>query len=183
MAAIRDFASIQNVDQWRRAAHQDTALQVEAGVVQLAWEIEEPMATPEAPGPGPAGLAFDPWCRLYHSVPEEGRVERILWADAQAPSADAFELFETEVRQPGEFVYESGATQPVVDPRALAVDNDGRLYVAQGSERTILVYDLVDRRLLRRVALGGIPIDLACDGERVFALLVEPGAIAEPRCP
>lgn len=178
MSAIRNFAAIQTVDQWRRAAHENTALQVESGVVQLAWEIEEPVEVVEAPAPPPAGLAFDPWCRLYHSIPEAGRIERIHWAETENPNAKSFELFQAEIHQPGEFVTVSGKREAIVDPRALAVDDNGRLYVAQASECAILIFDLVDRRLLRRVLLEATPVDLACDGNRVFALLTNPGAVA-----
>ena len=41
MAQVRHFAMIHTDDQWRRVAHDNTSLQVEEGVVQLAWELDE----------------------------------------------------------------------------------------------------------------------------------------------
>ncbi|NOY61979.1 MAG: hypothetical protein GXP10_02285, partial [Gammaproteobacteria bacterium] len=86
MAANGQFAMIQGADQWRRVAHEQTALDVDLGVVQLAWQMDEPSGG-ESDGESsgdvvavpPAGLAFDPWCRLYRTLPEAGRLERLLW--------------------------------------------------------------------------------------------------------
>ena len=81
-------------------------------------------------------------------------------------------------------------------PRALAIDEDGRLFVAESGAGRILIYDLWEGSLIRKVRLaepgsaGPRPIDLACDGRRVFALLETPpglvvlNARADPRpCP
>ena len=40
---------------------------------------------------------------------------------------------------------------PLREPRALAVDALGRMFVAECGARQLLVHDLVERRLLRRV--------------------------------
>src|SRR5207247_1615272 len=79
MPAPRPFALIRTKDQWSRAAHHNTALEGE--VVQLAWSIEpySSHAYDDTPPPGASGLAFDAHCRLYHTVTDEGRVERLLW--------------------------------------------------------------------------------------------------------
>ena len=80
MSFSRPFAAVHTEDQWRRAAHQGTSLQPGTWAVQLAWSHGQPAPDqlPDAPPPTAAGLAFDPWCRLYHSLPDAGRVERIL---------------------------------------------------------------------------------------------------------
>src|SRR5207249_10738486 len=92
VASPRPFALIRTSDQWLRVAHEGhaTALDEAQGVVSLAWTVPDPVS---APGmtltlPTAAGLAFDNECRLYHSVPSEGRIERFLWAgDPQAPES------------------------------------------------------------------------------------------------
>jgi phage tail-like protein len=180
MAQDRDFAMIHSVDQWRRVAHENTALQVEAGSVQLAWEIEERLDAAVGPQLPVAGLAFDPWCRLYRTLPEAGRMERIRWADPAAKQQEPFDLFESESQAAGEFVLAADDAMPLQDPRGLVIDGDGRLFVAESGAWRILIYDLVERRLLRRVGLEGVgrPLDLACDGRRVYALLDEPPGLA-----
>lgn len=185
MALPRPFALIQTVDQWRRAGHHGTTLTSGAGEVEIAWTVEAADAEPAA-APEPAGLAFDPWCRLYRSVPEEGRIERVLWAaiDPLAPAA------ERPAPSPVIAGAASGAPLPAGDfspaeepppalatPRGLAVDADGRLFVAESGARRVLVFDLRDRGLLRRVTFprpgGGRfrPLDLATDGLRVWVAL------------
>ena len=42
----------------------------------------------------------------------------------------------------------------------------------------MLVYDLTERRLVRRIAFEQPPVDLATDGSRVFALLADPVGLA-----
>lgn len=190
MAVPRPFATMSTADQWCRAAHFGTAVEA-GGVVRLAHLPEA------APGPGgpepqprpPAGLAFDPWCRLFHSVPEEGLVERQLWqvfADplrSQAGAPEPFEIFAAPapLGAPlggGDFAPEGGAPPALRSPLGLACDEEGRLFVAEKGAARVLVYDLRERRLLRRLqfprpAEPGFfykPLDLAGDGRRVWAL-------------
>jgi len=59
-------------------------------------------------------------------------------------------------------------------PRALAIDEDERLYVAESAAKRILIYDLWSNRLLRRVQLAAEPIDLIASGRSVYALLASP---------
>ncbi|HEX3131864.1 MAG TPA: phage tail protein [Thermoanaerobaculia bacterium] len=186
MADLRPFALVQSEDQWRRSAHLGTSLQVgpsQTAAVQLAWETEEVVEVPDGPAPTAAGLAFDPWCRLYHSLPEEGRVERLLWAAADPLAAveerpAPVSLFADETPEGGDFAPGEGETGVLADPRGLAVDAEGRLFVAETGALRILVFDLQERRLLRRVLLPAAPLGLATDGRKVWAALAGTPSLA-----
>ncbi len=193
MPAPRPFALIRTHDQWLRASHDSTALQGE--VVQLYWldEKAEGLGDDKPFLQRGAGLAFDGHCRLYHSVPAEGRVERLLWA-AQDPLRPAsgqpspVDLFDTDLGATvGDFEISAEKPAALLEPRGLAVDEDDRLFVAESGAKRILIYDLWSKRLLRRVQLGATPLDLAADGRTVFALLASPpglvklGARTDPR--
>lgn len=168
----RDFVMVHTADQWLRTAFQQTSIEVERGAVQLAWERETAAGiTGEAPAP--AGLAFDPWCRLYRSIPEEGRVVRMRWGDSGPATDTETDLFETGEQWRGDFALTSTATDQLNKPQCLAVDGQGRLFIAEVDGR-VLIYDLVEKRLLRAVHLGGTVLDLACDESRVVVLLDDP---------
>jgi phage tail-like protein len=179
----RPFALIRTNDQWLRVSHDHTALEGE--VVRLFWHDEEKPGGDKEFSKTGAGLAFDGHCRLYHSIPEDGRVERLLWA-AQDPLQPAdrqrapVDLFATDIdEQLGDFSPAKSASTSAFEPRALAIDEDERLFVADTAIKRILIYDLWSNRLLRQVQLAAEPIDLVVDGRRVYALLESPpGLIA-----
>ncbi|HZN00869.1 MAG TPA: hypothetical protein VFB70_15805, partial [Pyrinomonadaceae bacterium] len=183
MPAPRPFALIRTRDQWLRASHNNTALEGE--VVQLYWTDDKSQGSSakedftELGG----GLAFDEYCRLYHSIPEEGRVERLHWAlhDPLKPASDQkapVDLFETEVDDEfGDFVLSGEQPAQLLGPAGLAVDDDGRLFVAESDAKRILVYDLRSNRLLRRVQLPAMPVDLVASGSTVYALLTSPSGL------
>jgi phage tail-like protein len=180
VALPRPFALIRTEQQWRLSAHQDTALEGE--VVQLAAVSRDDEVEPgDAPGLG-AGVAFDSFCRLYHSVPAEGRLERFLWraSDPSCPTNEQpslVDLFGGPVGAAvGDFRVhsEAGALR---QPRGVAVDSSERLFVAETGARRILVYDLWSRRLLRKVQLNAQPLDLAARGRNVWATLAPPAGI------
>src|SRR5262245_12788150 len=191
MPAPRPFTVIGTEDQWQRASHQDTALV--GGVVQLFWRDEVPAPTAGGAAGAGAGLAFDSHCRLFHSVPEEGRVERILWAAADPlrpaeAQPSPVDLFEPVVMPPlGDFTSAQPEHPGLREPRGLAVDVDDRLFIADAAGRCVLVFDLWSRRLLRRVPLAASPLDLAVHGRWVLALVASPPGLlkltarAEPR--
>ncbi|HVI71229.1 MAG TPA: hypothetical protein VM656_07055, partial [Pyrinomonadaceae bacterium] len=180
MPAPRPFALIRTRDQWLRASHNNTALEGE--VVQLYWTDDKSQGSSandnftELGG----GLAFDEYCRLYHSVPKEGRVERLHWTlhDPLKPASDQkapVDLFETEVDDEfGDFVLSGEQPDQLLGPAGLAVDEDGRLFVAESGAKRILIYDLRSNRLLRRVQLPAMPVDLVASGSTVYALLISP---------
>jgi phage tail-like protein len=181
MALPRPFAAVQTEDQWLRCAHSHTALT--GNVVEL--EFEDPAASTGTKGlpPEPAGLAFDAYCRLYRSIPEKGRIERQLWAggdplEPATPRPAPVDLF-APVTLPtaGDFRRTPSSRAALVDPRALAVDENQRLFIAETSARTILVFDLWNSRLLRRVPTAGRPVDLVVDDDAVLALLRSPAGL------
>lgn len=176
MPLPRPFALIQTEDQWLRAFHENTAL--EAGIVQLAFVDDTALNVRGDPPLPAAGLAFDPQCRLYHSFPEPGRVERRLWA-APEP-ADALDLFAPGPPPlTGDF-HPVGDPPPVLqEPRGLAVDADDRLFIAETTARRILVFDLWSLRLLRRIPVPGRPLDLALKDRSVLAVLSSPAGLVE----
>lgn len=188
MAAPSPFAMIHTLDQWRRVAHDNTALAQDGalhGVVQLNWRDDEPEVEPVA-GEGsdepvlPAGMVFDVWCRLYRAVPERGQVDKLLWAQA----TDSYQPEATGLFAPasssafGDFSATGASTTasrdgPLQQPTALAVDNHGRLYIAAYGERAVLVFDLTDNRFLRRIDFAARPLALAGDGEQVFVVFAD----------
>jgi phage tail-like protein len=173
MPAPRPFALIGSADQWHRCGHKDTALV--GGAVQLKWA--DPQADASAGGIGRGvGLAFDSQCRLFHSVPEEGRVERIFWAAADplragppvADEDDPCPRPDPEVR--GDFTARPDRP-PMRQPRGLAVDADDNLFVADSAEKCVWVIDLDTRRLLRRVELPAEPLDVVAHSVTVYAAI------------
>lgn len=171
----RPFALVRTSDQWRRAAHRDTALVGE--VVQLGWtEAPRVDAGGDLPPVG-AGLAFDAHCRLFRSVPEEGRVERWLWA--ARPSAPPVEVFAAATDETlGEFRPAPGSPGTLLEPLALAVDANERLWVAEAGAGRLLVADLWSRRILEALPFLGRPVDLAVLGPRLWVLLETPSRVA-----
>ncbi len=178
MPLPRPFALLSTDDQWRRAAFQNTAL--EQNVVQLAWVDTASAGSGGGMAPVGAALAFDCECRLYHSVPEQNRVERVLWAaeDPLRPSAtppQPRDLFGPgDSPQIGEFHEPAAASAPLSDPRGVCVDDDDRLFIAEHGNSRILVFDLECRKLLRAVPLAGRPGCLVARQRVVYAALDGP---------
>jgi phage tail-like protein len=158
MQGDRGLALLADADQWARCSHQDTTLPADGGV-ELAWR-PLPAAVPE-PGPrpcGPAGLAFDRWCRAYRSRPDRGRVQAIPGGPAEAPGA-------------------------LREPRGLAVDRAGRLYVVETGQALVHVVDLLGQRLLRRVPVRSPrrrrcrPVDVAAVAAGAVVLCESPAVL------
>jgi phage tail-like protein len=176
MSELRPFALIRDGDQWVRGAFNRVFLDHEDGIVELAWTTTALESETPAPTIG-AGLAFDNACRLYHGVPDAGRVDLVRWG-ARDPNAlgagdDAPVSFfaEPAAEMVGDFVATSGE-QALHEPRGLAVDENDRLFVAESGTDSVLIFDLWSERLLRRVALAGErPTDLAVHGVMVWAVL------------
>jgi len=169
MPAIRDFALVQSEMQWRMSIHDRTSLgrdppdakrRFGPWHVQLAWRMPGRAAPlrgegspsgwgegrrdkPQPDVPTPTGLAFDPWCRLYRSVPERGQVERVLWAAPDQPGSDQTQTEPVDLLAlpseeiAGDFVPEAvaptgrgalgpGRPAPLRAPRGLAVSRKGQ---------------------------------------------------------
>lgn len=186
--ADRSFALVGSRDQWLRCAHDGTHLNAD-GVVGLSWSEPEAGGEPTGEASGVAvGLAFDGACRLYRTVPEEGRVVRMSWKSASQPGrrgsregAASVSLFERpEGPGSGGFRPRDASSGPLRAPRALAVDPGERLFVAETGAARILVYDLRSRELLRTLPLAaGRPLDLAVRGGRVLVLTSDPATLLE----
>lgn len=176
MSELRPFASIRTSDQWLRSSFERTFLDADAGVVGLSWTATDHAGSPT---PGPelgAGLAFDNECRLYHSVSDKGRVERVRFEESPAgppeEGAEPVALIEPESAGGfGDFTA-SETSSPLSHPRGLAVDANDRLFIAESGAHRILIFDLWSHRLLRRLRLpGASPLDVAAMGTTVYSVL------------
>jgi phage tail-like protein len=241
-------------------SHDHTALEGE--VVRLHWRDEETAGDDKPFAEVGAGLAFDRHCRLYHSIPKDGRVERMLSAAQDPLRPQRYSVTALQVDEPGKrilisagrsqgiresarfIIYQSasdpiaqpiafatitqsgeneswidltmlrqasimqgnqivmvdpvaqplpvdlfesdvagprGDFQPLAErstasfsPRALAIDEEERLFLAESAAKRILIYDLPSNRLLRQVPLAAEPVDLVANGRTVYALLASP---------
>jgi phage tail-like protein len=183
----RGYALVRTADQWRRAAHRGTMVDATTGEVSLSWLPTAPAARACPPGPL-AGLAFDSACRLHRSDPGAGRVLRSHWSPDQDHRAgdEVAIVAEDGPPAPGEFA-PAAAAAPLGRPGALAIDAGDRLYVADEAGCAVIVIGLWPLRTIRRVPLGGVPLDLAADGHAVLAVVDAPprllrvGAHADPQ--
>ncbi len=164
------FVHLHGRDLWLRASFDGAALVGDS--VQLAWTDVDEAGAVAGPAPaGAAGLAFDSHCRLYHSRPADGSVERLRWAaydplDLTQAQAEPLPLFAPPAATLAGDFGSQAASRPLHTPRGLAVDGDDLLFVAEAGGRAVLVLDLLARTLVRRIAFAGRPV----------ALAVEPGA-------
>jgi phage tail-like protein len=177
VSELRPFALVRDGDQWVRASYDGVYLDRVAGVVELAWTTSSIDAPGDSPAIG-AGLAFDEECRLYHTLPDVGRISRIRWAatDPLGATADqpaAVNLIVGGAPESfGDFTSNDAAT-PLAEPRGVAVDMNDRLFIAEAGHDDILIYDLWSSRMVRRVPFpaGSRPTDLAAHGTSVYAVL------------
>lgn len=188
----RPFTLVRTGDQWLRATHAQTALDVAFGEISLGWSLaaaDEAIAGSAEYG---TGLAFDSSCRLYRSVPEQGQIERWLWAVAKAgsgiPMPDPTTWFEIQSTVDyGDFAPAGGSGgmpgSASFVPGPLAIDGNDRLFIGDRGSRKIWVFDLWGPSLLRSfsVATPASPKqflhDLATDGRFVWAILSEPNLL------
>lgn len=173
MPVPRPFSLVRTADQWRRSAFSNTALL--GDTVQLAWREEE-IAEDALSPPSPAeGMAFDENCRLYATVRAEGRVERWLWAASGKPEpVDA--LAAPPHGALGDFAPVSGG-RPTMEPVAVAVDENQRLFVADAAGSAVHILDLWSHRLLQSIRLEAAPIDLAAHSGSIYALVDAPAGV------
>lgn len=178
MRLPRPFALVRTLDQWARAAHAGTEIDAADGGVELARLPVEPTPGGGAPAEA-AGLAFDHECRLYRSVPAAGHVERQLWAAADPLGPPASEpapvdLLVGPAPPAGNFSPVAPGPPPLLTPRGLAVDCNDYLFVAESGADRVLVYDIWNGRLLRRIGIAE-PLDLAATADGVLCVLGDGG--------
>jgi len=181
MSELRPFALVHTGDQWVRGSFEHVFLDYEHGVVELAWSTNTLDNTSASPPVG-AGLAFDNECRLYHSVPDVGTVQRIRRSAASLDTPDAapVSLFVAPLPEMVGDFGSSAAPSSIREPRGLAVDENDRLFIAETGAAQILIYDLWSERLLRRVSLGNErPTSLASHGALVWAVLEPTGRVVK----
>jgi len=183
VSQLSPFSMVHTLDQWRRVAHDNTALEeteTDLAIVQLAWLRDDLEDTGDQGSAGQmAGMAFDPWCRLYRSLPDEGQIERSLWAADSLQESQPLALFAKESSQPGDFKFvdDSGVdTGPLSRPVDVAVDFKGRLYIAEYGNKRVLMYDLLENKLIRHFNLDSAPLSLTSDGNRVWVVLENPAS-------
>jgi len=173
MDAGREVA-IAVLPQWLRCDHRGTALDVDAGEVTLAW-ADPIVGTESGPIARPAGLAIGPDQRAYHAIPQDGRIIRVPWRPGTRRLAGAVaEDVLSPAEHPSAGAFTPSGTEPVagVAAVALAVTEDGQLALVDATDGAVLVLDLVDRRLVRRVALAAV--DLALTGDALVICVDDP---------
>lgn len=196
MRLPRPFALVRTLDQWSRAAHDGTEIDAADGGVELARLPIEPTTGGGAPAAA-AGLAFDHECRLYRSIPLAGKVERQSWSASDPLGPPAAEPAPVDLLvgpdpPAGDFAPSVPGPQALLTPRGLAVDCNDDLFVAETDAGRVLVYDIWNRRLLRRIGIPAPPgesahhpLDVASAADGVLCVLgdrrlVRVSARAEP---
>jgi phage tail-like protein len=170
---------MQGARHWARCSFEHTTLLKD--VVTLAPIDPTPIDPgPLAPRPGVdieafAGLAFDRHCRLFHSIPEEGRVEYLLWGRQTELKVHDDPPRRFEISGPeSEIAGMTPSAMPRV-PRALACDDSDYLYIGDGgdvdSPPCLWLVDVWQHEIARRIALDAAPLDLCSAGGSVYALL------------
>jgi len=165
---MSDFAMIAGSDHWLRVSHDNTSVDLLNGIVQLAWQHED-LYEAATEAKTLAGLTFDPWCRIYHSVPEKDHVERLIWANRRKANS-AKSLFTKSSKQVGDFTSQVTPTE-VNHPTGLVADKKGRLFVSDSANHRVLIFDLTESTLIRTIDISGIPTALCTDGETVFCIV------------
>lgn len=119
---------------------------------------------------GYAGMAFDRHCRLFHPVPEQGRIEYVLWGRASPLAVRDSEphpfALSVSDEAPGETLPQR--------PLALACADD-YLYIADPLEPAVWLADTWQQEVARRIAMPAAPLDLAQVDDAVYVLLDDGG--------
>lgn len=181
------FVPLLGQAQWQRCAFEGATLVDE--VVQLGWNSSSEGSVPQGVADlRGAGLAFDAHCRLFHSVPAERRVERLLWDAYEAarpqhapPLADVIGVAGTagsvDGSQPpaGSDAFAPVGAAPVLfTPRALACDDLEHLYVLDAAVNQVRIVDIQQRRVLRSQPLPAGAVDIAWHAGWLYGLSSPP---------
>jgi len=155
--------------QWLRCGFDHAALLDDVVALPMLDPTEQ-SGPGTSPTLGPAGLAFDRSCRLLHSLPEQSRIEYVLWSDADPFSAAPSAPVDFLVRPEG-----SELEPPILRSAvALACDTAGYLYLADRDTPTVTLVDLSTGRIARTLDLPGKAVDLAACGDAVYVLMNDP---------
>lgn len=166
-------------ESWR-ACETDATTVDGAGVLTLAWSVDDAPASPVG-GCTARGLAVDRLCRVHRLL--EGRVER----HRVGPTAGGVDHVRTPepVLLLGEETpppvvgpdFTVTAAVPALDPVGIAVDEQDRLHLADGAAREVVVLDLWSRRVVRRIGLPGRPSGLALHGSTLHVVVPGTGLL------
>jgi len=176
MAELSPFAMVHTCDQWRRAAYSDAALITTGpnqGYVQLAWDDDLAGDQEYDDLPSAGGLAVDAWCRLYRVIPERGQIERSRWSGNGYNTSETLNLF-APPPEPGEdftTVSDHATDGPLLNPVDVASDGKNHLFIAEAGRRQVVIYDLMQNRVIRRHQFRSAPRKLASDGDTIWLLL------------
>lgn len=173
---------------WRRCAFQDTALlgdevtlAAHGTALAPAWPAGDQVAW--------GGLAFDARCRLFHAVVKaeagQGRLEYVVWGDADALGVADGRVHPFEVTGPGNEADGESAREAVAlpqQPTALACDTSDYLYATDPIARAVWLIDTWQQEVARRIDLPDVPLDVCACGDAVFALLADGSTWHLSRC-
>jgi phage tail-like protein len=179
MAPARSLATVCTADQWLRCGHQDTAVDLSAGTVSLAWQQPAAAAWTGSGASDPAGLAFDSGGCLYHGDLATGQVQWIAWQPGvplrprgEEPSAVDL-LADPGTPSFGQFRAGSSPPRPALAPASIAVDLGQYLYVLDGATGTVWIFDLENRIAFRHLTLLSATTGLASAGPAVLAAVAD----------
>ncbi len=174
------FAIITGARQWQRCAFEQAALVDDC--VQLNWEIPQiDKGTGIVPDMAGAGLAFDRFCRLYHSQPSLHKIERLLWGnfDPLHPQRVLDEIDVIGQDVPPSFGDFSPVTPEAVNftPHALACDDRNNLYVLTPATSKVYIFDMLQQQLIRSSTVPIGAVDIAWYNGWLYGLSTEPAQL------
>lgn len=159
--------------QWKGCAFADTVL---VDAVVMLKSIPPAAGDLDASGNfggGFAGMAFDAHCRLFHPLPETGKLEYVLWGKTSALGVHAATANPFDITAAGTEV-DGGVTGELPQrPLSLACDDSAFLYIADPDAKAVWLIDTWQQEVSRRIEFGEPPIDLAACGAEIFVLLAD----------
>lgn len=161
---------------WRACAHQGTVLVDGEVMLQALPSVVADTAGADFDG-GFAGLAFDRHCRLFHPLPEAGRIELLPWGETSTLGVPPHRAFPFDITAAGTEV--EGAPTGILPhrPLALACDEAGYIHIADpGSgpaSGAVWLVDSWQQEVARHIAFDPPPRDLSAWADQVFVLLAD----------
>lgn len=177
----RSYALVAGPD-WARCTATDVAPDPNGGGVALARRLAEP-GVPAAMAGAPCAIAVDRTCRLYLGDRDRGVVLSVA-RPTEADAADRAGVFLGARALPGAGDFQAAERTGLLDPVAMAVDPNDRLFVLDRASGSVLIVDLWQRRVVERIPIGSpaeptrTAVDLAVGGDSAWVLLDGPPAVA-----